>query len=43
MITDSMFVIAVPDLKQSAQFYTDVMGFEASKLGDPGWRLYVKN
>ena len=43
MITDSMFVIAVPDLKQSAQFYADVMGFEVSEIGDPGWRLYVKD
>lgn len=39
-VTRSMFVIAVPDLERSAQFYRDVLGFEVSEVGDPGWRMY---
>src|SRR5579871_5057917 len=35
------FVIAVPDLKTSAAFYRDVLGFEINEIGDPGWRVYT--
>lgn len=37
------FVLAVPDLQRSATFYRDVLGFEIRDLGDPGWRLYVRD
>ncbi len=43
MIDDSMFVIAVPDLQKSADYYADVMGFEVEEIGDPGWRMYMKD
>ncbi len=43
MIKESMFVIAVPDLQISAEFYRDVMGFEIQQIGDPGWRMYIKD
>lgn len=43
MINDSMFFLAVPDLKKSAQFYADVMGFEVEEIGDPGWRMYMRD
>ena len=41
MVTHATFVIAVPDLAQSAAFYRDVLGFTIEELGDPGWRVYV--
>lgn len=43
IIKETMFVIAVPDLKKSAEFYQDVLGFQVSEIGDPGWRMYVKD
>ena len=38
-----MFVLAVPDLERSAAFYRDVLGFEIREIGDPGWRMYVRD
>lgn len=43
MITDTMFVIAVPNLERSGAFYRDVLGFEIQEIGDPGWRLFVRD
>ena len=43
MINESMFVIAVPDLQKSADFYKNVLGFEVAEIGDDGWRMYVKD
>ena len=43
MIAKARFVLAVPDLKASAAFYRDVLGFEVKEMGDPGWRLFVKD
>lgn len=37
-----MFVIAVPDLKKSADYYQNVLGFQVAEIGDDGWRKYVK-
>lgn len=39
-VINSMFVIAVPSFAVSVPFYRDVLGFEVSELGDPGWRMY---
>ena len=39
-ITQSSFVIAVPDLKKSAAFYRDVLGFTIHSISDPGWLFY---
>ena len=41
MITQSMHVLAVPNLAASAAFYRDVLGFEVHEIGDPGWRIFV--
>jgi catechol 2,3-dioxygenase-like lactoylglutathione lyase family enzyme len=41
-ITRSMYVLAVPNLARSAEFYAQALGFEAHELGDPGWRMFVK-
>lgn len=40
-ISKTRFVIAVPDLKASAAFYRDVLGFTVHEIGDPGWRFYI--
>ena len=36
-------MLAVPDLQRSAAFYRDVLGFEIREIGDPGWRLFVRD
>lgn len=43
MITGSLFVIAVPDLARSGAFYREALGFEVREMGDPGWRLFVRD
>jgi catechol 2,3-dioxygenase-like lactoylglutathione lyase family enzyme len=39
-ISKSSFVIAVPDLKSSSEFYRDVLGFTIHMIPDPGWLFY---
>jgi len=36
MITSTMYVIAVPNLARSAEFYRDVLGFEVREMGAIG-------
>ena len=38
-----MFVLAVPSLERSAAFYRDVLGFEIQEIGDPLWRMFVRD
>ena len=38
-----MYVLAVPDLKVSARYYRDCLGFEILEIGDDGWRMYKKD
>lgn len=40
-ISKASFVIAVPDLKVSAAFYRDVLGFDIHTIPDPGWLFYT--
>jgi len=41
--TTARFVIAVPDLRTSAAFYGDVLGFTVSPLGDDdGWLVFER-
>jgi predicted enzyme related to lactoylglutathione lyase len=40
MIKDTMYVLAVPDLARSGDFYRDALGFAVSEMGDPGWRMF---
>lgn len=42
-VLQTRFVIAVPSLERSAAFYRDVLGFEIKEMGDPGWRMYVRD
>jgi catechol 2,3-dioxygenase-like lactoylglutathione lyase family enzyme len=39
-ISKTRFVIAVPDLKSSAAFYRDVLGFTIDQVSDPGWLFF---
>jgi predicted enzyme related to lactoylglutathione lyase len=43
MLRRPRFVIAVHDLGMSSGYYRDVLGFEIREIGDPGWRLFVKD
>ena len=42
-IRRTVFVLAVPDLERSGAFYRDVLGFELREMGDPGWRMLVRD
>ncbi len=35
------FVIAVPNLEESAAFYRDILGFTIRSIEDPGWLFYT--
>ena len=35
--------LIVADVERSLAFYRDVLGFTVQSLGDPGWRLFVKD
>ena len=39
MIRRCRYVIAVPNLSRSANYYRDVLGFEVIEISDPGWRF----
>jgi uncharacterized glyoxalase superfamily protein PhnB len=41
MISETRFVIGVPDLEVSAAYYRDVLDFELRDLA-PGWRMYAR-
>ena len=43
MIQRTFYVLAVPNLETSAAFYRDVLGFTIEEMGDPGWRMYVRD
>lgn len=43
MIQRSIFVLAVLDLEASSRFYQEVLGFSIQEIGDPGWRMYVRD
>jgi uncharacterized glyoxalase superfamily protein PhnB len=38
-----MHVIAVANLAASGAFYRDALGFDVEEMGDPGWRLFVRD
>lgn len=43
MIQKTLYVLAVPDLEISGAFYRDVLGFSIHEIGDPGWRMFVRD
>lgn len=42
-IQQTIYVLAVLDLEKSAAYYRDVLGFAIHEIGDPGWRMFVKD
>jgi uncharacterized glyoxalase superfamily protein PhnB len=42
-IQRAMFVIAVPDLGRSGEFYRDILGFDIRETGHPGWRIFERD
>ena len=43
MIQHTLYVLAVADLAVSGAYYRDVLGFTIHELGDPGWRMFVRD
>lgn len=43
MIRSTYYVLAVSNLKRSAEYYRRVLGFEIRTMGDPGWRMFVRD
>lgn len=43
MISRTMYVLAVRDLKASCNYYRDVLGFTVDEMGDPGWRMLTRD
>ena len=43
MFSRPRYVIAVHDLKRSAAFYRDVLGFEIREIADPGWLFFQRD
>lgn len=41
--SQARFVIAVPNLRSSADFYRDVLGFNVREIGDEGWRIFERD
>ena len=41
--TKTHFVLAVPDLKSSAEFYQSVLGFTVRDIGAPGWLFFERD
>ena len=39
MLRRCRYVIAVPNLRRSVNYYCDVLGFEVTEVSDPGWRF----
>jgi len=42
-IRNHQFVLAVPDLDRSVDFYTQMLGFRAQPIEDPGWMFMVRD
>jgi len=42
-ILRNRYVLAVPDLRKSADFYKNIMGFEVYEIDDPGWLFAEKD
>lgn len=43
VFTQNRYVLAVPDLKVSAVYYRDVLGFSVREIGDPGWLFFERD
>jgi uncharacterized glyoxalase superfamily protein PhnB len=43
MIKQTIYILAVPNLQSSADYYRDVLGFTIHEMGDPGWRMFTRD
>jgi catechol 2,3-dioxygenase-like lactoylglutathione lyase family enzyme len=43
MIRHGRYVLAVPNLQRSADYYRDVLGFEVLPMPDSGWRFFRRD
>jgi catechol 2,3-dioxygenase-like lactoylglutathione lyase family enzyme len=43
MIRHCRYVLAVPNLQHSADYYRDVLGFEVLPMPDSGWRFFRRD
>lgn len=43
MIQSCRYVIAVPNLRRSADYYREVLGFEVIEIPDSGWRFFRRD
>ncbi|AOW12082.1 bleomycin resistance protein [Hydrogenophaga crassostreae] len=43
MIRSNMFVLAVRNLVDSANYYESVLGFTIREVGDGGWRMFERD
>ena len=41
--TKTHFVLAVPNLRVSAEFYRSVLDFAVREIGDPGWLFFERD
>jgi catechol 2,3-dioxygenase-like lactoylglutathione lyase family enzyme len=41
--TQARFVLAVPNLQTSAEFYRTVLGFTVREIGGPGWLWFERD
>ena len=41
--TQSRYVLAVPNVKASADYYRSVLGFKVREIGDPGWLFFERD
>ncbi|MEO1634512.1 MAG: VOC family protein [Cyanobacteria bacterium J06631_9] len=42
-IQRTIYVLAVPDLEKTAEFFRDVLGFTIHEIGDQGWRMFARD
>lgn len=42
-IKQTIYVLAVPDLEKSAEFFRDVLDFTIHEIGDQGWRMFARD
>lgn len=43
VIQRTIYVLAVLDLEKSIGFYSNILGFTVHEMGDPGWRMFVRD
>lgn len=42
-IQRTIYVLAVPDLERTAEFFRDVLGFTIHEIDDQGWRMFARD